>query len=123
MFEDVKLTPEEEEAMITNIAEEIHRRNLNEVAIIVIRSLEPLNYIGTQAGRLFVSPFLPAFGDSIGITGNKLMQIFEKSDNVKKLLDLLEEMAKKEADSKVDDIKDPENKITIKKGWRRYFPF
>ena len=124
MFRDVETTPEDEEEMITSIAEEIHRRNLDEVALIVFRSLEPLNYIGMQAGRLFVAPFLPAFGDNLAITGNKVMQIFEKTDNVKKLLNLIEEMARNENDSKEEDTKDPEEKITIKKkGWRRYLPF
>ena len=124
MFRDIEITPEDEEEMIRSIAEEIHRRSMDEIALIVIRSLEPLNYIGMQAGRLFVSPFLPAFGDNLGITGNKFIQIFEKPDNVKKLLNLIEETVKKEDEPKEHDIKEPENKIAIeKKGWRRYLPF
>ncbi len=110
--------------MIKSIAEEIHKRGMNEIAIIVIRSLEPLNYIGMQLGRVFVSPFLPAFGENLGITGNKFIQIFEKGDNVTKLLNFIEEMAGKEDKPKEEDFTEAENKITIeKKGWRRYIPF
>lgn len=124
LFWDITTTPAEEEEMIKRIAEDIHRRRLDEVAIILIRGLEPLNYIGTQLGRVFVLPFLPAFGENVGITGNKFIQIFEKSDNVKKLLDLIEEMASEENEPIDDESKDPENKVAIeKKGWKRYFPF
>jgi len=41
-------------------------------------------------GRLFVSPFLPALGENIGISGEKFLQIFEKHENVEKLIKTIE---------------------------------
>jgi len=59
-------------------------------AIFIIQCINPLSYIGAQMGRLFVSPFLPALGENIGISGEKFLQIFEKHENVEKLIKTIE---------------------------------
>lgn len=132
MYWDVEITPEDEEEMIRKVAEQIHKYGMEVAAILFIESIRPLTYIGAQMGRFFVSPFLPAFGENIGISGEKFLQIFEKRGNVEKLLTTLEELAKEEPKKPKKKAEKPkEEDVTVteseeappKKGWRRFFPF
>ena len=124
VYYNIDVTPEDEEKLIKKLADEIHKRDVDIFAILMLETLKPLSYIGTQLGRAFVSPFLPAFGDDIGIGGEKAMQVFEKRENVEKLLTTLEELAeedekrKQEAKKAAKSNKDPE-----KKWWKRFIPF
>ena len=132
MYWDVEVTSEDEDEMIMKIANKIHEYGLDVAAIIMIESVRPLSYIGTQIGRLFVSPFLPAFGENIGIGGEKLFQIFEKRENAEKLIKAVEDLTREEEDrKKLEKAKKNEEKRTKmevektlkKKGWRRLLPF
>ena len=129
MFWDVEITPEDEEEIIKKAAETIHKYGMDVAAILMLESVKPLAYIGGQMGRLFVSPFLPALGENIGQGGEKLFRVFEKRDNVEKLITLLEEMAKeedrvKEESKKAKKAQEAEaEEAPQKKGWRKYFPF
>jgi hypothetical protein len=131
MYLDVEVTPEDEEEMIRKIANTIHQYGMEVPAILMVESIKPLTWIGSQMGRVFLSPFLPAFGEDIGIGGEKFLQIFEKRENVEKLLDALEELAQEEegrpkeeggASSEEASAEEPEE-TTEKKGWRRFLPF
>lgn len=129
MYWDLEVTPEEEEEMIRAAAEKIHKYGMEVAAIMFLESVKPLAYIGGQMGRFFVSPFLPAFGDSIGRGGEKLITIFEKRENVEKLITLLEELAQEE-ERRVEEPEAPEEEQATaegeapkKRGWRRFLPF
>lgn len=133
MFREIEVTPEEEEEMINKIAEKVHNYGMDVAAILFIESVKPLAYIGGQMGRVFVSPFLPALGDSISTGGEKFLTIFEKRDNVEKLLKRIEEISKEEEDlkkrqkaeekaSKAEKAGQEPEKVS-KKGWRRFIPF
>ncbi len=128
----MEVTPEDEEEMIRKIAERVHKYGMDVAAILMIESIKPLTYIGSQMGRFFVSPFLPAFGDEIGMSGEKFLQVFERRENVEKLLNLLEEMTKEEDRQKKEakEAMKAEKASAIeaeetprKKGWRRFLPF
>jgi hypothetical protein len=128
LFWDVEVTPEDEEDMIQKVAEQIHKYGMDVAAILMLESVKPLAYIGGQMGRFFLSPFLPAFGESIGRGGEKFFTIFEKRENVEKLITLLEKMAKEEEKPKETEKPKEEQattteKPTPKKGWRRFIPF
>lgn len=132
MYWDIEITPEDEEEMIRTIAEKIHKYGMEVAAILMLESVKPLSYIGAQMGRLFISPFLPAFGDKIGIGGEKFIQIFEKRENVEKLLEALEELARGETEKPKQESKKPKDEAKpvaeleaapTKKGWRRFLPF
>ncbi len=132
MYWDIEVTPEDEDEMIKKIAQKIHKYGLDMAAILMIESVKPLSYIGTQMGRIFVSPFLPVLGENIGISGEKLFQIFEKRDNVEKLIKAVEELTleeeerkKAEKAKKLDEKSaETESGETLKKkGWRRFLPF
>lgn len=130
MHWDIEATPEDEDKMIRKIAQRIHDNGLDVAAIFIIESVKPLSYIGTQMGRFFVSPFLPVFGED-GITGEKFLQIFEKRDNMDKLIKAVEELSREEENRKKDEKAKKLNKKkaeiekgeTPKKGWRRFIPF
>ena len=121
MYWDVEVTSEEEEELIRKIAEKMHSYGMDVPAIILLESVKPLTYIGSQMGRVFVSPFLPIFGDEIGLTGEKLLRVFEKRENVEKILNHLEEMSREEERKKSE--KKSEESEQEKKGWRRFLPF
>ena len=118
--------------MIKKIAQKIHKHGLDMAAIFMIESVKPLSYIGTQMGRFLISPFLPAFGDNIGIGGEKFLQIFEKRENVEKLIVAVEEFTREEDEQKKAEKakKLEKNSAEIEtgetsknKGWRRFLPF
>ncbi len=73
-------------------------------------------------GRLFITPYLPFFGENIGLKGEKFLTIFEKRENVEKLIKLL----KKKAEEKPEKAKEQTTEIkyaTARRGWRRFLPF
>ena len=132
MYWDIEVTSEDEDEMIKKIANIIHKYGMDVAAILMIESVKPLSYIGTQMGRFFVSPFLPAFGENIGITGEKFLQTFEKRENVEKLIKAVEELTcEEEARKKVEKVEKLEEKriesetggTHKKKGLRRFLPF
>ena len=131
MYRDIEVTPEDEDEMIGKIAQKIHEYGLDVAAILAIRSFNPMSFIGAQMGRLFVSPFLPAFGENIGISGEKFLQIFEKPETGEKLIKAVEELAREEeVRKKTEKAEKLERKKaesdageTHKKGWRRFLPF
>ena len=129
MFWEIEVTPEDEEEMIKSAAEKIHKYGMEVAAILMLESIKPLTYIGGQMGRFFVSPFLPALGEKIGQSGEKFFTVFEKRENVEKLITLLEEMAKEE-DKMKEELKKAKKaqeaeaeETPQKKGWRRFLPF
>jgi len=132
LYWDVEVTSEDEDEMIRKIAQKIHQSGLDMAAIIMIRSVKPLSYVGLQMGRLFISPFLPAFGENVGIDAEKFFQIFEKRENGEKLIKAVEEFAREEEEKKkTEKAKNLEKKISMSetgeasknKGWRRFLPF
>ena len=72
---------------------------LDAAAILLIDSIKPFSYVGSQMSRLFVTPFL-ALEENIGITGEKILQIFEKPESVEKLIKAIEELSREEQKKK-----------------------
>jgi hypothetical protein len=132
LYWDVEVTSEDEDKMIQKIAATIHKYGMDTAAILMIESVKPLSFIGAQMGRFFVSPFLPALGEDLGISGEKFLQIFEKHENVEKLIKAVEELTREEEEQKKAEKakKQEEKRAEIesgeapeKKGWRRFLPF
>lgn len=116
MFRDIDVTPEEEEELIKKAAELVHKYGMEVAAIMLLESVKPLVYIGGQMGRFFLFPFIPFFGEKVTEGSEKFFTVFEKRENVEKLLKLVEEKAK-EKETQVREETQP------KKGWRRFLPF
>lgn len=133
MFWDYEVTPEEEEKFLRAIAEKIHQTGMDVVGILFLETVKPLSFVGTQLGRFFLSPYLPALGEKVGMSGEKFLQVFEKHDNVEKLILMLEELADEEREKSKKEreearerkAKEAESgeKKPAKKGWRRFLPF
>ncbi len=132
MFWNSEVTPEDEDEMIKGIAQKIHKAGMETVAIIMIESLKPLALAGNQMGRLFITPFLPFFGKDINSKGEQFFQIFEKSKNMEKLINVIEELTNEDKEQKnVEQANKPEKKkaeaetgeTSKNKGWRRFLPF
>ena len=132
MYWDVEVTPEDEVEMIRKIAEKMHSYGMDVPVILFLETVKPLTYIGSQMGCVFVSPFLPVFGEEIGLSSEKLLRIFEKRENVEKLIKAVEELTREEEEQKkAEKVKKLDAKrakietgeIPKKKGWRRLLPF
>lgn len=138
MYWDLEVTSEEEELIIHQAAKKIHDFGMETAAILFLESAKPLAYIGGQMGRFFVTPYLPALGEEIGITGEKLMRVFEKRENVEKLITILEEMARgeyekpeelKKLEEEREEMSGDESSETPEEGkkkekwWKKYLPF
>jgi len=132
LYRDIEVTSEDEDDIIVKIAQKIHEYGLDIVAIIMIESVKPLSYVGSQMGRLFVSPFLPVLGENVDIIGEKFFRIFEKRENVEKLIKAVEELTREEEEKKKAEkakkleekkAKMAEGGAPEGKGWRRFLPF
>ena len=64
-------------------------------AILLLESSKPLVWIGGEMGRFFITPFVPVISDKWGVTSEKFFLIFEKRENIEKLLKRLEELAQR----------------------------
>ncbi len=132
MYRDIEVTPKDEDEMIGKIAQKIHEYGLDLPATLMIGSFKPLSFVGAQMGRLFISPFLTGFGDNIEINGEKILQIFEKRENMEKLIEAVEALEREEDERKKAEkaeklerkrVEADSGTIDEKKGWRRFLPF
>lgn len=141
LYYDVEITPEIEAEYIEKVAQKIHEQEMETAAILLLESSKPLVWVGGEMGRFFITPFVPIISDKWGVTSEKFFLVFEKRDNIEKLLKRLEELAEeddakkraeKEARKKAAQEKTKEAEaspaaegqpLTDKKGWRKYVPF
>lgn len=122
MYWDDEINSEEKDEIIRKIAERVHGYGMDVPAILFLESVKPLSYIGSQMGRMFVSPFLPIFGDDISLAGDKLLQVFENRESVEEILSHLEELTNEENQNTMEE-KENEELGPRKEGWRRFLPF
>jgi len=86
-----KLSNIEEEQMVNAVAQWILRTKMETIAIIVLESLKPISSAGSQLVLFYIAPFLELFN----IRGYRYAALFEKSENVEKLIKKIEEGSKK----------------------------
>jgi hypothetical protein len=122
---DVEVTPEEEDELLKKIAMKMHDLEMEIPAIIFLETVKPLSFIGSQMGRFLLAPFLPILGDELELTGAKLIRIFENRQNMEKIIQHIEELARKKEDRKrIEKEKKVESNDKQKKeGWRKFIPF
>lgn len=89
---DAPVSPEEREAVLNRIADEIARRRMETPAILFLEMHRPLSFIASQslvATSAFVAPF-------IGIENVQIAsQLLADRSNVERLIDRIEECAQK----------------------------
>jgi len=129
MFWDEEITQEEEEEIIEWVAREFYKYGLETAGIMFLESLKPISRYGSSMGQIFISPMLPILGDNLMMKGDKAMRVFERDENVEKLIQRLEDMAVNGIEDEKETKEEPSNKedeevvTEDKKGWRRYLPF
>lgn len=106
MFRGLELTPEEEEEIIKRVAEKISEYGMNAAAIVMLQTLKPMAYIGGQTGRFFITPLLYGLGDRISLGAEKLFMVFERRENLEKLIRMLEEKAEEETKRREEERRD-----------------
>lgn len=96
-------------------------------------------------GRAFITPFVPIISQSWGKKTEKFFLVFEKRDNIDKLLSLVEKLAESEKDDKKPaegkeegspaqaekQAEEPTAEPKVeqpsedkkRKGWKRFLPF
>ena len=96
MFWDIELTPEEIEEVIQEAYKKISEYKMETISILTLESLKPWSYVGGELIRAALSPVMPALGGDLGLTSEKMLQVFEDRKNIERLIELLEENIKKE---------------------------
>lgn len=139
MYYDVEITPETENEYIEKVAQKIHEYEMETAAILLLESSKPLVWVGGEMGRFFITPFVPIVSDKWGVTSEKFFLVFEKRENIERLLKRLEELAQQDEDKKrkekeerkaaekakrdAEAIAAGEKPAEEKKGWRKRLPF
>ena len=143
MYYDVEITPELEAEYVEKVAQKIHEYQMETAAILLLESSKPLVWVGGELGRFFITPFIPIISDKWGVTSEKFFLVFEKRENIEKLLKRVEQLAqeaddKKKAEKKAAKEKKEEAETkeassasasdavqpdAEKKGWRKHLPF
>ena len=104
MYYDVEVTAKDEDEFIEKVAQKIHEYEMETAAILLLESSKPLVWVGGEMGRFFITPFVPIISDKWGITSEKFFLVFEKRENIEKLLKRLEQLAQ-EDDAKAREAK------------------
>jgi transcriptional regulator of heat shock response len=88
------ITEEERNKIIEYVAEKIIEYNIETISILTLESIKPLVYIGGEMSRMLIAPFLSIFGWELNKIGEKYITIFEKRDNINRLIKLIENKSK-----------------------------
>lgn len=104
MFLD-KPTESEENEAIEKTAQKIANSEWSNLIIMLLRTFRPLFYIGGELATFFLSPLLIMFEDK----GFKLINTFEKRENIEKLIVRIEKLENETESGKKEEIKKDEN--------------
>ena len=85
-----KLTPKEEEEMINKIAGTVNKYGMEVPATLAFEAMRPVSRITSNLLLLPAAPLL----EILGIRGYRYVSLFEKPENVQRLLKKIEEGAR-----------------------------
>jgi hypothetical protein len=122
MFRDEELPPEEVDKVLESIARKVVDREMEMYAKFILGMSWPLAFIGGQLGRVFISPYLFIFGDKEN-TVSKNIFLFEKKENIFKLIDKIDELTEEREELKKEDYKGKENEEDKSTLWKRFKEF
>ena len=115
MFEsssELELTPDQEEELIENLAQLIMKHKMETPAILFLETLKPVSFVGSTFAMMYVAPFL----DIYGVNVNKYALLFQRRDNVERLLQRIEALI--EESDRLKKEKKNEKKKERKHKWR-----
>lgn len=131
MFNDEELPPEEVAKVLESVARKIVDHDMELYARFLLAMSWPLAFVGGQLGRVFLSPYLFVFGDKEN-TVSKRIFIFEKKENIFKLIDKIDEFTEERDNLKIQrkrekdrdkDEGDGTEKFDLWKRLRDFFRF
>lgn len=81
-----ELPPEVEDKLIEGIAQHIVKRNLGLIAQLTLETLSPVAWLGAELSMTILGPYLEFFGVE------KVTALFRKRENLKRLMDRIDEL-------------------------------
>ena len=84
------LSSEEENRLIENLARAIVRRGLEAPAVMLLETVRPIAFLVSQLGVVALGPLLWFFD----LEGSKYTAVFMKRENVGRIIDRVEALAK-----------------------------
>jgi len=94
---DSKLDQEAEPVNVDELVEKIAKKvvdiGMEAPAVLALESARPLSFIGSQLGRAMIAPWFGVFGWDAMMKADNYMEVFEDKENVKKLVQRIEELA------------------------------
>ena len=93
-----KVSSEDEEKIIDSVARKIVEKGMEVPSVLFLDMFKPMAYVSSAVGQVTLFPILYLMGDS----GFKFLKVFEKIENIERLLKRIEELVEQE---KKDDAK------------------
>jgi len=91
LFRDIEPTPEEIEKILQEAYKKITKYKMETMAILTLESIKPLSYVGGELLRAALAPIIPVLGENMSSLSEKILLVFEKRDNIERLIQMLEE--------------------------------
>lgn len=111
-------SPEELDLTINKIATTIVERKMETAALLFFESIRPVSVLSAKLGGAMLAIMIPL----IGYTIDDLIVPFRESENVEKVINLIE-IKTKERDDKIKEEKAKKKLIKVKKKKPWYWPF
>ena len=111
-------TPEELELTIDKIANTIVEQRMETPALLFFDSIRPVSVLGAKLGGAMLAGMIPL----IGYTVDDLIVPFRESENVEKVVKLIEKKTE-ERNIKINEEKARKKLIKVKKKKPWYWPF
>ncbi len=90
---DHESEPVNVDELIEKIANKVVEIGMEAPAILALETARPLSFIGSQMGRALIAPWFGVFGWGAMMKADNYMEVFEDKENVKKLVQRIEELA------------------------------
>jgi len=90
---DQQSEPVNVDELVEKIAKKVVEIGMEAPAVLALESARPLSFIGSQLGRAMIAPWFGIFGWGAMMKADNYMEVFEDKENVKKLVQRIEELA------------------------------
>jgi hypothetical protein len=104
---------ERERMIIESVAKKIIDMELEGPAIWILQTIKPLSVIGGELAYFYLAPFLPLLDEK----GYEFLDIFEKRENIERLIKTIEKMTK----DKGRNVGENSSRKKIIDGFRTFF--
>jgi len=87
---ELELTSQQEEELVEKLAQFIMKHKMETPAILFLETLKPVSFVSSTFAMMYVAPFLDIYGLNI----NQYALLFQKRENVERLLQRIEALIK-----------------------------